>query len=412
IEKKRHEIDNYVRFYSWNDFLGYPSTSKFQSSNLWDQSIHASSMSLSLHLKKDIDPAYRKDNSYFFRPDFFSTHPVVFNKDVYIATERGELHVLDIEKDYIKFTVTLPERIRFITGPTPITHPPAVTQDKIFITAGRFIYAINKSAMESSRFMRIRLPYRPTVHHIRKDLASLSSGPVWKKGFVYCTLKNGSVCSLNEDLEIFRWTFKCKEKLLSPPCLSKDKILFTAISGNVYALSEDSGNLLWSLNGGDKINFPPVIYDETAFVVTGKGQIIAIDTDKGQIIWNFSAGTGRVSTLPCVDEHILYCGTDKNVIYGLDRFHGTMMKEINVKYPVKSIAVTGKDLFFTANCGYSQGIICAVDVENFHLSKAYLMYRPGTSPALANGMVFITDEGGYLYAFASSGYSSSKFIES
>ena len=412
IEEKRHEIDNYVRFYSWNDSFGYPSTSKFQSSNLWDQSLHASSVSLFLHFKKNFDPAYSEDEVRLFRPNFFIAHPVVFNKEVYIATGKGELHVMDIEKEYIKFTITLPERIRFITGPTPIKHPPAVTQDKIFITAGRFIYAINKSAMEMSRFMQLILPYRPTVHHTRKDLASISSGPVWNKGFVYCTLKNGSVCSLNEDLEFFRWTFNCKETLLSPPCLSKDRLLFTAMSGNVYALSEDSGNLLWVLNGGDKINFPPVIYNETAFVVTCKGQIIAIELDKGQIIWKFSARTGRVSALPCVGKDILYCGTDRHMIYGLSISDGNVMKEINVKYPVKSIALTGKDLFFTANYGYSGGILCAVDLEDFHMCEIELLYRPGTSPALANGMVCITDEAGYLYVFASYRHTSSKFVES
>ncbi|MEQ8190774.1 MAG: PQQ-binding-like beta-propeller repeat protein [Candidatus Eremiobacterota bacterium] len=412
IEEKRHEIDNYVRFYSWNDSFGYPSTSRFQASRLWDQSLHASSVSLFLHFKKNFDPAYSEDEVRLFRPNFFIADPVVFNKEVYIATEKGELHVMDMEKEYIKFTLTLPERIRFITGPTAITHPPAVTQDKIFITAGRFIYSINKSAMEMSRFMQLRLPYRPTVYHTRKDLASLSSGPVWNKGFVYCTLKNGSVCSLNEDLELFRWTFNCKEKLLSPPCLSKDKLLFTALSGNVYALSEDSGNLLWVLKTYDKIVLPPVIYDETAFVVTHRGKIMAIELDNGQIIWEFSGNAGKVSVPPCAGEHIVYCGTDKHMIYGLDISDGNVMKEINVKYPVKSIALTEKDLFFTANRGYSGGILCAVDLEDFHMREIELLHRPGTSPALANGMVCITDKAGYLYVFASYRYKSSKFIES
>ncbi|MEQ8168626.1 MAG: PQQ-binding-like beta-propeller repeat protein [Candidatus Eremiobacterota bacterium] len=412
IEEKKHKIDNYVRFYSWNDSFGYPSTSRFQASRLWDQSLHASSVSLFLHFKKNFDPAYSEDEVRLFRPNFFTAHPVVFNKEVYIATEKGELHVMDMEKEYIKFTLTLPERIRFITGPTPIKYPPAVTKDKIFITAGRFIYSINKSAMEMCRFMRLRLPYIPNVYHTRKDLASLSSGPVWNKGFVYCTLKNGSVCSLNEDLEFFRWTFNCKEKLLSPPCLSKDKLLFTAVSGNVYALSEDSGNLLWVLKTDDKIVLPPVIYDETAFVVNHKGKIMAIDLGNGQIIWKFSARTGSVSSLPCVGEHILYCGTDKHMIYGLDISDGNVLKEINVKYPVKSVALTEKDLFFTANRGYSGGILCAVDIGDFHMREIELIYRPGTSPALASGMVFITDEGGYVYVFTSDKYSSSKFIES
>lgn len=411
IEEKRKEIDNYVRFYSWNDFLGYPSTSRFQSSNLWKQSIHASSISLSLHLKRNVVRLYSEDTVYFNDYNLLTTDPVVFNKEVYIATEQGDLYVMDIEKEYLKFNLTLPERIRFITRSTPIKHPPAVTQDKIFITAGRFIYSINKSVMEMSRFMKLRLPYRPTIYHTRKDLASLSSGPVWKKGFVYCTLKSGSVCSLDENLEFFRWTFNCKEKLISPPCLSKDKLLFTTINGDVYALTEESGNILWVLKTGDKIDLPPVIYDEIAFVVTNKGKIMAIDLEKGQIIWEFYDRTRKISTLPCVGEHILYCGTDNYVIYGLDSLNGKIIKEFSVKYPVKSIALTGKDLFFTANCGYEGGIICALDIDNLRLSEAELLYRPATSPALANGMAYITDRAGYLYVFTSYSYNSSKFIE-
>jgi serine/threonine protein kinase/cytochrome c-type biogenesis protein CcmH/NrfG len=412
IEEKRKEIENYVRFYSWNNSFGYPSTSRFQSSNLWDRSIHASSKSLSLHFKKNFDPLYTDETVYFFGPNFLITDPVVFNKEVYIATGKGELYVMDLEKDYVKFTLTVPERIRFITGPTPIKHPPAVTQDKIFITAGRFIYSINKSAMEMGRFMNLKLPYMPTIYHTRKDLASLSSGPVWNKGFVYCTLKSGLVCSLNENLEFFRWTFNCKEKLFSPPCLSKDKLLFTTMKGNVYALSEESGNLLWVLKTGDKIGLPPVIYDEIAFVVTNKGKIMAIDLDKGQIIWEFAGKSVKISTLPCVGEHILYCGTDKHVIYGFDSLNGTLIKEFKVKYNVKSLALTGRDLFFTANIGYFGGIICALDIENYRLFETELLYRSRRSPALANGMVFITDDAGYLYVFTSYSYNSSKLIES
>ena len=411
IEEKRKEIDNYVRFYSWNDSFGYPSTSRFQSSNLWDRSIHASSESLFLHLKKNVDPRYTEEVVCFCDHYLLTTDPVVFNKEVYIATEKGELYVMDIEKNYTIFTLTLPERIRFITRSTPINHPPAVTQDKIFITAGRFIYSINKSIMEMSRFMKLRLPYRPTIYHTRRDLGSLSSGPVWKKGFVYCTLKSGSVCSLNEGLEL-KWTFKCNEKLISPPCLSKDKVLFTAMNGNVYALTEETGSLLWVLKTGDKIGFPPVIYDETAFVVTNKGKIMAIDLEKGQITWEFSPGTGKISNLPCAGEDILYCGTDKHVIYGLDILNGNVMKELNVKYTVKSLTLRGRDLFFTANFGFSGGTICALDVDTLHMYEAELLSRTRNSPALANGMAYITDDAGYLYVFTSYSYNSSKFIES
>ena len=92
----------------------------------------------------------------------------------------------------------------------------------------------------------------------------------------------------------------------------------------------------------DAILASPVVSDGKVFVVDGSGVVFAIDTQTLKVVWKFSTrgGSGNCNNVaaPAVVGKFVHVGTMAGYYYVLDRDTGAVVKEIDCREPIFSVA--------------------------------------------------------------------------
>jgi outer membrane protein assembly factor BamB len=132
---------------------------------------------------------------------------------------------------------------------------------------------------------------------------------------------------------------------------------------NVYALDASTGVKLWSYSPQTVVSSAPAVSNGVVYIACDGGVLYALNAKTGAKLWSYSTGTSKfVSSAPTVADGVVYFGS------------GDTMSSGGAVYALK--AATGALLWSYATGGA------------IHSS----------SPAVANGAVFIGSEDGKVYA--------------
>ncbi len=296
--------------------------------------------------------------------------PVISGDELFIGSDDGHVYALNALNGELIW--------KFKTGGR-VSSSPAVYQDKVYaVSFDGNIYCIEKkSGKEIWKFKTAgeRVFSAPGLHGMPEKDRNLDdpwdiflSSPVVANGKVYFGCGEGTFYALDCNTGDKTWEFKTGGVIHSSPAYANNTVYFGSWDSYLYALNSENGSVKWKFKTGidtvyyNQVGFQssPVVYKGMVYSGCRDAHVWAIEAETGDLKWKYFNDFSWVIGTPAVHNDTLYFETsDSHKLIALS-------------------AVSGKHLF-TGDC------------------KTYGF----SSPAVANGIIYLGNHGGSLMAFES-----------
>jgi outer membrane protein assembly factor BamB len=197
---------------------------------------------------------------------------------------------------------------------------------------------------------------------------------------VYVGSGDGRMYALDRATGTRTWVFDAGNPIPSSAAVGGGAVYFGTRDGAFFAVDAASGKQRWKFatgalmawpwghESGDVYTSSPAFVDGTVFFGAGDGRVYAVDAATGKEKWHGQTG-GRVRTSPAVDATQVYAGSGDGRVYAFDRATGAQ----KWKFETEGVKL------FSGDFGYDRRTV-------------------QSSPAVANGTVFIGARDGWIYA--------------
>ena len=159
------------------------------------------------------------------------------------------------------------------------------------------------------------------------------------------------------------WNFTANtvaNEIVSAAPAYNGSIFFATLNGTVYSVSA-TGHLAWTSNIGARIESSPAVADGLVFVATDSGHIFAMNATTGAAVWEFpmpsQPGLGNFRAAPIVSVNgILYDGSTDNRTYAVSVATGTELWNYTTSAQITSSPALNDGILFVVN---TAGIVYA-----------------------------------------------------
>ena len=206
------------------------------------------------------------------------------------------------------------------------------------------------------------------------------SSPVVAHGVVYVGSGDGHLYALDLATGERRWAFDAGSAVASSPAVGDGLVYAAGRDGSVFAIDATTGARRWHFATGSDLPLPwghesgdhyissPAYIDGTVIVGAGDGGVYALDAATGRRKWRAST-EGRVRSSPAVANGRVYVGSNDGRIYCFDFASGAR------RWTYDTEGATLKS-------------------ESFGFDRRSIQ----SSPAVADGVVYVGARDGFLYA--------------
>lgn len=168
--------------------------------------------------------------------------------------------------------------------------------------------------------------------------------------------------------------------------------------GALYALNAGKGSALWTYHTPVGINSIPTVVNKVVYFSDGEGKIYALHASSGKVVWKKKIGLGFPSS-PVIDNGVLYVGGDNpSALFALDASNGNTLWSYTVGTLLYTPAVANGIVYFTDD---SENLY-AVNVNSHKLiwEQSIGSGYGGAIPVVNNGMVYLASgSSNTFYAF-------------
>jgi len=194
---------------------------------------------------------------------------------------------------------------------------------------------------------------------------------------------------------VIQWQTKVSSTWLMPPVLV-DNILYTGSGdGVIYAVDIQAGQELWSTGGFGQLENSGAVAGDLLVVGGYDQRVRALDRHTGEVLWAFDT-VSFVQASPLIVGDQVYIATDR-ILYALDLLSGQLQWE----------APTGNEGAYMGAPAYEDGIIYTTGGKfliAYNSTDGQELWRVEhtdmfTALAVANGLIYVGNFGGYFYAF-------------
>jgi eukaryotic-like serine/threonine-protein kinase len=255
------------------------------------------------------------------------------------------------------------------------------------------------------------------------------SSPAIADGVVYVGSWDDNVYALSARTGAKLWSFTTGNYIDSSPAVANGVVYIGSADGYLYALNAETGAKVWSFNPvappyANKVTSSATVVNGVVYSTMGQS-IYALNASTGAVLWSYTT-TAIVDGSPTVDNNIVYFGSEDYQATNLFALNATTGAEVwtystgeYVSYPTPAIA---HGIVYFASHPYNDPY--AGTVWAFNARTGAKLWSYGTngiiesSPAVANGVVYIGCEDNNVYALdAKDGallwsYTTGSFIDS
>ena len=282
-------------------------------------------------------------------------------------------------------------------------------------------------------------------HDTGPSVAGVNSSPAVTGGTVYVGSDDGHLWAFGARAGSVRWSHSTGGPIESSPAVAKGRVFVGSDSGTVFAFGAERGHVKWKRHLGGRITSSPLVVKGRVFIGSRRGAFYALDARTGRIRWKrhtwsvwdgaaYRHGTvyvgsdrarvyalnaktgnlrwvrkvrGRVRGTPAVTRRRVFVGTDKGRLIALDRRTGSkrwgaqaVKRGAGVVRCAPAVA-GGRVYISVAVVTPMDGKVNAYSVRTGRLQwRAKLADYATSSPAVANGLVFVGSFDHRLYALA------------
>jgi eukaryotic-like serine/threonine-protein kinase len=310
--------------------------------------------------------------------DITYSSPTVANGVVYIGSGDGNLYALDSQSGALVW--------KYATGDS-VDSAPAVANGMVyFASQNTLVYALKADT-------GARVWVFPTG-------CGFGPSPTVANGVVYVTSCDNNLVTnlyaLNANTGALIWKYATDYYLDTNPAVAAGVVYFGSGNGNVYALNAANGVLLWKYATAGGITGQAVangvVYVESDYP---NPAVYALDSGIGALLWKYTSGS-RWSSSPAVANGVMYAPSLDGNLYALNTSTGALLWA----RPVGGAAVqcpptVANHVVYVA----SVGGVYSLDAEDGTLLGKYTTGGGISSPAIADGVVYVGSLDYNVYAF-------------
>ena len=290
-----------------------------------------------------------------------------------------------------------------------IVSSPVIVEDRVFVgSQDKNIYSIDAN---DGRLLWSFM----TGARIKSSLAVIEGkvfvGP--DDGYIYCLdAKNGSLLWKTNVVGNIEAHFKAVTGIRSSPIVVGDRVYVGSLDTNLYSVDANSGDIVWTAKTEGYITSSPAVSDGNVYVTSqepNSGALYKLNANNGSVIWKremeyaIIADSGTdLHVSPTVAEGMVFVGSNKDNYYGINATTG----EIEWTY-LTSRGTEGVGGYLVASTTYHDGELYIVDmffITALNASNGDVIWKSWignelyTTPAYANGKVYVTTDRRFVYA--------------
>jgi glucose dehydrogenase len=344
--------------------------------------------------------------------------PVVVDGIVYVGSDDGNVYALNAYSGALVWSYNT-------WG--PVQSSPTVLDGVVYVGGfhSHAVFALNAS----SGALLWNSPIASSSPHIISSTAVAN-------GLVYVDEYNmdesgGQLYALNASTGALVWNYQPSAWLSSSPAVSGGAVYIGTSIGLVVALDAFSGNTLWSYiirsdgsnsssGGAYPVSCSLSLANGLVYVGTPAEMVQALDASTGKFVWSGAVVGGVDSSCSAVANGTLYVTTTyggsspANLHYGgitaLNAATGTKLWNTTIGSIMESSPAVADGVVFVGSDDTNAYPLNAIDGHNVYALNAATgafiwNYTTGgavySSPAVANGVVYVGSNDGKVYAFGS-----------
>jgi outer membrane protein assembly factor BamB len=279
---------------------------------------------------------------------------------------------------------TMAQEFKFETG-AAVNSSPAVANGTVYFGSNdRYVYAIDAgTGVTTWQFF---------------TQASVFSSPAVANGIVYIGADDESMHAIDASTGASIWNFKTLSGVDSSPVVANGVVYFGSNDSSIYALNAATGALEWQFVTGKAVQSSPAVANGIVYIGSEDGNLYALSASTGVTIWTLPTGSGLLGASPAVAGNVVYFaayGNPEGMFYALDASTGAILWQNATLSSINSTpAVANGLVYITSYDGY---------VYAFNSTSGALMWKDkinciDSSPAIANGVLYVGSGDNHLYA--------------
>jgi outer membrane protein assembly factor BamB/PKD repeat protein len=227
------------------------------------------------------------------------------------------------------------------------------------------------------------------------------SSPAVVNGLLYVGGSGGDLYCLNASTGGFVWSYATGGPVGSSPAVVNGSVYFCSEDYNVYCLNASNGELIWSYRTISQFDSSPAV--ASGIVYAGSGDYIyALNSSSGALIWSFTSHSGgRSISSPAVAYGDVYASSYDGNVYCLNAASGNLIWSATGGYGVGSPAVAGGYVYSV----YNYSVYCFAASNGASVWQCTTKGTIYSSPAVANGAVYVGSIDEHLYCLGQTAYS-------
>ncbi len=244
------------------------------------------------------------------------------------------------------------------------------------------------------------------TYYIEGSTNLVWSSPAIDSGRVYVGTRNNNFYCLNQSTGALIWTFATGDTINTSPLVKENRVYFGSSDGIFYCLNSVNGSLVWAhtFNSLPSIEgSSPAAIDDIIIFGSATSNVHALNASTGDEIWNYTAG-GPITSSPAISGERVYLASSEPVfnltMFCLNTNTGSLIWNTTIVTTrfsaiyLSSPAVANGRVFIGALDG---------DVYSFNATNGEVIWKYPTgeemwsSPSVADGKVFIGSSNGKLY---------------
>lgn len=221
--------------------------------------------------------------------------PTLANGLVYTGGADGLVHGFDCATGTTHWELRLPEAVLSSF---------AVADDRLFVAAGRRVYAVDASRV-------------PDAAATAAGVAAVTREPVWSHGLdarirpavvardgrvVVAT--DAGVTALSSETGAVVWSLSTAAPVRAAPAVGADRLVVPTAAGDLVGVGTD-GTEQWRTSLGVTVDTPPVVADGRCYAQRRDGTVFALDPETGEVSWQYDHD-GAGPTAPVAVDDRLY----------------------------------------------------------------------------------------------------------
>jgi len=209
------------------------------------------------------------------------------------------------------------------------------------------------------------------------------------------------------------WHFETGDAVLAAPSVDAKRVYVGSFEGSVWALDRDKGTLLWRHTTGKPVVSTPAVSGDRLVIGSRSYDLLGLDAATGRPVWTHYVWMSWIESSATLWEDMAYVGSsDAAAVYALETQTGRLKWTSDVRgWSWGQPAVTAERVYAAtaSTVGYGAGHEAGLVALDRKTGKPQWRFRlpnptqgtfgiPG-SPALGQGLVFVTDLDGRVLAF-------------